>query len=255
MPAPASRSSTPGRARVIRAPGLPGRPRPMPKRAMSREAGARAGPHAWSRSWSTVTDHPDLDQRPAAVFRPEVTSSRADTKILVDQCRTIDPCYVAGALLDYLFLARVTWLVEHSLSHYLCLLHLQDSCINWATLRREPPDRSGSGLRPVADGQRCGPGGGRTVGRSGAGRYVGARGDSRWWSARYGHASGVAPVPSCDSRRWRPGGRPAACRREAKTRATAGARPRPPGRCTSLPQPSSKSRNPVRGAGQGFPAR
>ena len=67
-------------------------------------------------------DHPaDLDQRPAAVFRPDVVIAGRDTKILIDQLRTIDTSYVTGELVDYLSRDDMAH-VEHSLSRYLGLL-------------------------------------------------------------------------------------------------------------------------------------
>ena len=49
-----------------------------------------------------------------------VTAGR-ETKILIDQVRTIDVAYVAGELVDYLSRDDMTQ-VEHSLSRYFCLL-------------------------------------------------------------------------------------------------------------------------------------
>jgi mRNA interferase MazF len=75
-------------------------------------------------AWSTVTIIPTSTSAQPAVFRPEVVIAGRDTKILVDQVRTIDTCYVAGELLDYLSRDDMAQ-VEHSLSRYLGLLHLQ----------------------------------------------------------------------------------------------------------------------------------
>jgi mRNA interferase MazF len=55
------------------------------------------------------------------VFRPEVVIAGRDTKILIDQVRTIDVSYVAGDLIDYLS-RDVMAQVEHSLSRYFGLL-------------------------------------------------------------------------------------------------------------------------------------
>jgi mRNA interferase MazF len=57
----------------------------------------------------------------ASVFRPEVVIAGRDTKILIDQIRTIDVSYVAGQLVDYLSPDDMAQ-VEHSLSRYLGLL-------------------------------------------------------------------------------------------------------------------------------------
>jgi len=49
-----------------------------------------------------------------------------DTRILIDQIRTIDTAYVAGELVDYLSRDDMAQ-VERSLSRYLGLLRLQRS--------------------------------------------------------------------------------------------------------------------------------
>jgi mRNA interferase MazF len=70
--------------------------------------------------WSTVTIIPASTSAHSAVFRPEVVIAGRDTRILIDQIRTIDTSYVTGELVDYLSgddLAQV----EHSLSRYLGL--------------------------------------------------------------------------------------------------------------------------------------
>ena len=56
-----------------------------------------------------------------SVFRPEVVTAGRETKILIDQVRTIDVSYVAGDLVDYLSRDDMAQ-VEHSLSRYLDLL-------------------------------------------------------------------------------------------------------------------------------------
>ena len=56
-----------------------------------------------------------------SVFRPEVVIAGRETKILIDQVRTIDVSYVAGDLVDYLSRDDMAQ-VEHSLSRYLDLL-------------------------------------------------------------------------------------------------------------------------------------
>ena len=57
----------------------------------------------------------------ASVFRPEVVIAGLETKILIDQVRTIDVSYVTGELIDYLSRDDMAQ-VEHSLSRYLGLL-------------------------------------------------------------------------------------------------------------------------------------
>ena len=56
-----------------------------------------------------------------SVFRPEVVIAGRETKILIDQVRTIDVSYVAGDLVDYRSRDDMAQ-VEHSLSRYLDLL-------------------------------------------------------------------------------------------------------------------------------------
>lgn len=56
-----------------------------------------------------------------SVFRPEVAIAGRDTKILIDQTRTIDISYVAGELVDYLSPDDMAQ-VEHGRSRYLGLL-------------------------------------------------------------------------------------------------------------------------------------
>jgi mRNA interferase MazF len=53
-------------------------------------------------AWSTVTIIPTSTSAQPAVFRPEVIVAGRDTKILIDQIRTIDTAYVTGELVDYL---------------------------------------------------------------------------------------------------------------------------------------------------------
>jgi mRNA interferase MazF len=55
------------------------------------------------------------------VFRSEVVIAGRETKVLIDQVRTIDVSYVAGDLVDYLSRDDMAQ-VEHSLSRYLGLL-------------------------------------------------------------------------------------------------------------------------------------
>jgi mRNA interferase MazF len=72
-------------------------------------------------AWSTVTIIPASTGAQAAVFRPDVVIAGRETKLLVDQIRTIDTCYVTGELVDYLSQDDMAQ-VEHSLSRYLGLL-------------------------------------------------------------------------------------------------------------------------------------
>jgi mRNA interferase MazF len=71
--------------------------------------------------WSTVTIIPTSTSARAAVFRPEAVVAGRETKILIDQIRTIDTCYVTGELVDYLSRDDMAQ-VEHGLSRYLGLL-------------------------------------------------------------------------------------------------------------------------------------
>jgi mRNA interferase MazF len=55
------------------------------------------------------------------VFRPEVAIAGRETKILIDQIRTVDVSYIAGDLVDYLSRGDMAQ-VEHSLSRYFGML-------------------------------------------------------------------------------------------------------------------------------------
>jgi mRNA interferase MazF len=70
---------------------------------------------------STVTVIPASTSAQASVFRPEVVIAGRETKILIDQVRTIDVAYVVGELVDYLSSDDMAQ-VEHSLSRYFGLL-------------------------------------------------------------------------------------------------------------------------------------
>jgi mRNA interferase MazF len=72
-------------------------------------------------AWSTVTVIPTSTGAQPSVFRPEVAIAGRDTKILIDQIRTIDISCVAGELVDYLSPDDMAQ-VEHGLSRYLGLL-------------------------------------------------------------------------------------------------------------------------------------
>lgn len=72
-------------------------------------------------AWSTVTVLPTSTSAQASVFRPEVLIAGRETKILIDQIRTIDVSYVVGDLVDYLSRDDMAQ-AEHSLSRYFGLL-------------------------------------------------------------------------------------------------------------------------------------
>ncbi|HEX2820278.1 MAG TPA: type II toxin-antitoxin system PemK/MazF family toxin [Streptosporangiaceae bacterium] len=72
-------------------------------------------------AWSTVTILPTSTSAQTASFRPDVIVAGRDTKILVDQIRTIDIRYVSGELVDYLSRDDMAQ-VEHCLSRHFGLL-------------------------------------------------------------------------------------------------------------------------------------
>ena len=72
-------------------------------------------------AWSTVTVLPTSTSAQASVFRPEAVIAGRETKILIDQIRTIDVSYVVGDVVDYLSPNDMAQ-VEHSLSRYFGLL-------------------------------------------------------------------------------------------------------------------------------------
>jgi mRNA interferase MazF len=72
-------------------------------------------------AWSTVTILPTSTSAQASAFRPEVVIARRETKVLIDQIRTIDVSYVVGDPVDYLSRDDMAQ-VEHSLSRYFGLL-------------------------------------------------------------------------------------------------------------------------------------
>ncbi|MFA1547004.1 type II toxin-antitoxin system PemK/MazF family toxin [Actinomadura chokoriensis] len=71
--------------------------------------------------WSTVTIIPTSTSAQASVFRPEVIVAGRETKILIDQIRTIDVMYVVGEIVDYLARDDLAQ-VEHGVSRYCGLL-------------------------------------------------------------------------------------------------------------------------------------
>ena len=72
-------------------------------------------------AWSVVTIIPTSTSAQASVFRPQVVIAGQQTKILIDQVRTIDVSFVTGELIDYLSQDDMGQ-VEHSLSRYFGLL-------------------------------------------------------------------------------------------------------------------------------------
>jgi mRNA interferase MazF len=72
-------------------------------------------------AWSTVTIIPTSTNAQPSVFRPEAIIAGRETRLLIDQIRTIDTSYIVGELVDYLSRDDMAH-VEHSLSRYLGLL-------------------------------------------------------------------------------------------------------------------------------------
>ena len=72
-------------------------------------------------AWSTVTIIPTSTSAQQSVFRPEVVIAGRETRILIDQIRTIDASYVTGELVDCLSRDDMAQ-VEHGLSRYFGLL-------------------------------------------------------------------------------------------------------------------------------------
>ena len=72
-------------------------------------------------AWSTVTILPTSTSAQASVFRPAVVIAGRETKILIDQIRTLDVSYVVGDLVDYLSRDDMAQ-IEHALSRYFGLL-------------------------------------------------------------------------------------------------------------------------------------
>lgn len=93
------------------------------------------------------------------MFRPEVVIAGRDTKILIDQVRTIDASYIAGDLVDYLSRDDMGQ-VEHSLSvsrHFQDLVVpglLQTADYMRASTRQLTPDVSDSGVDRVVNVRR-----------------------------------------------------------------------------------------------------
>jgi mRNA interferase MazF len=72
-------------------------------------------------AWSTVTIIPTSTSAQASAFMPEVAVAGRDTKVLIDQIRTIDVSCVTGEIVDYLTRDDMAQ-VEHGLSRYVGLL-------------------------------------------------------------------------------------------------------------------------------------
>lgn len=72
-------------------------------------------------AWSTVTVLPTSTSAQASVFRPEIVIAGRETKVLIDQIRTIDTLFVVGDLVDCLSRDDMAQ-VELSLSRYFGLL-------------------------------------------------------------------------------------------------------------------------------------
>ena len=72
-------------------------------------------------AWSTVTIIPTSTSAQSSIFRPEVVIAGRDTKVLIDQIRTIDLSYVTGEIVDYLTRDDMAQ-VEHGLSRYVGFL-------------------------------------------------------------------------------------------------------------------------------------
>jgi len=101
--------------------GLSGRPRRRQARARAAGSAPWAGHQHRAERLVHGNHHPTSTSAQASVFRPEAIIAGRDTKILIDQIRTIDVSYVAGELVDYLSRDDMAQ-VEHSLSRYFGLL-------------------------------------------------------------------------------------------------------------------------------------
>jgi mRNA interferase MazF len=73
------------------------------------------------KAWSVVTVIPTSTSAQPSVFRPAVVIAGRETKVLIDQVRTIDASYVAGELVHYLSRDDMAQ-VERSLSRYFGLV-------------------------------------------------------------------------------------------------------------------------------------
>ena len=71
--------------------------------------------------WSTVTVIPTSTSAQPAVFRPEVVLAGRDTRLLVDQMRSIDTRFVVGDIVDFLSHEDMEQ-VEYAVARYLGLM-------------------------------------------------------------------------------------------------------------------------------------
>lgn len=72
-------------------------------------------------SWSVATIVPTSTSAQPSVFRPEIETMGAPTRVLVDQIRTIDVSYLSEDPVDYLTRDQLGE-IEHALAHYLRIL-------------------------------------------------------------------------------------------------------------------------------------
>lgn len=72
-------------------------------------------------AWSMLTIIPASTTAQPSAFRPEVIIAGRETRLLIDQIRTIDTSYVTGDIIDYLTRDDMEQ-VEYSVSRCLGLL-------------------------------------------------------------------------------------------------------------------------------------
>jgi mRNA interferase MazF len=77
--------------------------------------------NAQQERWSTGVVLPTSTSAQASAFRPEVVVDGRQTRILVDQIRTIDTQYICGDLVDFLNREDMEQ-VEYAVVRYLGLL-------------------------------------------------------------------------------------------------------------------------------------
>jgi mRNA interferase MazF len=190
-------------------------------------------------AWSTVTIIPTSTSAQAAVFRPEVVIAGRETRVLVDQIRTIDVSYVTGELVDYLSRDDMVQ-VEHHLSRYFRpspLTHppvprfwvarvvLPDTCD--PRLAEHPPWFTGHPKIPSGHARVTAVISSRIHGHGGRRGQVSARVRCGWLGRRgvpfrvgrcCGWRRAGRPCPRRGCRRWRGGLRGRACPRTWRTR-------------------------------------
>jgi mRNA interferase MazF len=71
-------------------------------------------------AWSVVTIIPTSTSAQPANFRPEIELNGEQTRLLVDQIRTVDTMYISGEPIRHLSYSEMEQ-VEDALSHYLGL--------------------------------------------------------------------------------------------------------------------------------------